>query len=153
MKFIPVANKSALVQGMPVLKLMTDHYLNYRWPSLSTNKATTTLHVFKILECVGGRGISLSRYHSSRFILYWFYSVASHRFMMASSNGKNISTLLALCGGNSPITSEFPSQRPLTRSLDVFLNNRDPGDLRRHCAHNDVTVMFCDTNLHQIYLS
>ena len=30
------------------------------------------------------------------------------------------SALLALCAGNSPVTGEFPSQRPVTRSFDVF---------------------------------
>ena len=36
------------------------------------------------------------------------------------------STLLALCARNSPVTSEFPSQRPVTRSFDIFV------DLRRN---------------------
>ena len=40
---------------------------------------------------------------------------------MTSSNG-TFSALLALCGGNSPVTSEFPSQRPVTRSFDVFFD-------------------------------
>ena len=35
-----------------------------------------------------------------------------------------ISALLALCVGNSPVTGEFPSQRPVTRSLDVFFDLR-----------------------------
>ena len=30
------------------------------------------------------------------------------------------SALLTLCMGNSPVTGEFPSQRPVTRSFDVF---------------------------------
>ena len=30
--------------------------------------------------------------------------------------------LLSLCAGNSPITGEFPSQRPVTRSFDVFFD-------------------------------
>ena len=30
--------------------------------------------------------------------------------------------LLAICAENSPLTGEFPSQRPVTRSLDVFLD-------------------------------
>ena len=30
--------------------------------------------------------------------------------------------LLVLCAGNSPVTSEFPSQRPVTRSFDVFFD-------------------------------
>ena len=43
--------------------------------------------------------------------------------MMTSSNG-NISALLALCEGNSPVTDEFPSQRPVTRSFGVFFDLR-----------------------------
>ena len=35
---------------------------------------------------------------------------------------KTFSALLALCVGNSPVTGEFPSQRPVTRSFDVFLD-------------------------------
>ena len=34
------------------------------------------------------------------------------------------STLLTLCAGNSPVTDEFPSQRPVTRSFDVFFDLR-----------------------------
>ena len=30
--------------------------------------------------------------------------------------------LLALCAENSPVTSEFPSQRPVTRSFDAFFD-------------------------------
>ena len=73
--------------------------------------------------------------------------------MMTSWNG-TFSALQAFCAANSPITGEFSSQRPMTRSFDVFLictlinasvNDRDAGDLRRHGAHNDVTVMSCAT--------
>ena len=32
------------------------------------------------------------------------------------------SALLALCVGNSPVTDEFSSQRPVTRSFDVFFD-------------------------------
>ena len=32
------------------------------------------------------------------------------------------SALLAICAGNSPVTSEFPAQRPVTRSFDVFFD-------------------------------
>ena len=34
------------------------------------------------------------------------------------------SALLVLCTGNSPVTGEFPSQRPVTRSFDVFFDLR-----------------------------
>ena len=43
--------------------------------------------------------------------------------MMTSSDG-NISALLAICAGNSPVPGEFPTQRPVTRSFDVFLDLR-----------------------------
>ena len=35
-----------------------------------------------------------------------------------------LSVLLALCTGNSPVTGEFPSQRPVTRSVKVFFDLR-----------------------------
>ena len=63
---------------------------------------------------------------------------------------ETFSALLALCAGNSPVTGEFPAQRPVTRSFDVFfdlrlkngwVNNRQAGDLRRHRSHYDVIVM------------
>ena len=37
---------------------------------------------------------------------------------------ETVSALLALCERNSPVTGEFPSQRPVTRSFDVFLDLR-----------------------------
>ena len=63
---------------------------------------------------------------------------------------ETFSALLALCVGNSPVTGEFPSQRPVTRSFGVFFGlslnqrlskNREAGDLRRPRAHYDVTGM------------
>ena len=35
---------------------------------------------------------------------------------------KTFSALLAICAGNSPVTGEFPGQRPVTRSFDVFFD-------------------------------
>ena len=34
------------------------------------------------------------------------------------------SALLAICAGNSPVTAEFPTQMPVTRSFDVFFDLR-----------------------------
>ena len=61
------------------------------------------------------------------------------------------SALLAFCAGISPVTGEFPAQRPVTQSLifslncawtNSWTNNGDAGDLRRHRAHYDVIVMY-----------
>ena len=37
---------------------------------------------------------------------------------------ETFSTLLALCAGNSPVTGEFPTQRPVTRSFEFFFDMR-----------------------------
>ena len=64
--------------------------------------------------------------------------------MMTSSNGN----ILRAIGRLWNVPGEFPPQRPVTRSFDVFfylhLNKRlskQAGDLRRYCAHYDVNVM------------
>ena len=57
--------------------------------------------------------------------------------IMTSSNG-NISGLLALCAKNSPVTEEFPSQRPLHV-------------LWRHCnEYHDILYSLALTDLEQI---
>ena len=54
-------------------------------------------------------------------LLQWY--VETSTFMMMSSNG-HISALLALCARNSPVTGEFPAQRSVTRSFEVFFDLR-----------------------------
>ena len=58
---------------------------------------------------------------------------------------ETFSALLVFCA----VPGEFPAQRPMTRSFDVFfdlringwVNNREAGNLRSHRAHHDVIVM------------
>ena len=88
----------------------------------------------------------------------WLFTKTSPRPRAHASRWRHtmetFSALLALCSGNSPVTGEFPSQRPVTRSFDDFfdlrLNNHLSKQsrrswLRRHRAHYDVIVMkkFC----------
>ena len=95
-------------------------------------------------------------YTVTRNILYTNPSYLSPLDMSEKNNSwwrhqmETFSALLALCAGNSPVTSEFPSQRPVTRSSDVFLDlrlnkrlskNCEAGDFRRHRPHYDVIVM------------
>ena len=37
---------------------------------------------------------------------------------------ETFSALLAICAGNSPVPGEFPAQRPVTRSFDVYFDLR-----------------------------
>ena len=72
---------------------------------------------------------------------YWLFVVAGHhnyiqinaevlsillnkRISWWRHQMKTFSALLALCAGNSPVTGEFPSQRPVTRSFDVSFDMR-----------------------------
>ena len=73
---------------------------------------------------------------------------------------KHFFTLLALCAGNSPVTGEFPSQRhgALMFSLicawtNAWVNNRDAGDLGRHHAHYDVSVLKRDVSVCRCHLT
>ena len=73
------------------------------------------------------------------------------QIMMTSSNG-NIFRITGLCAGihqslvNSPHKGQW--HRALMFSLicawiNGRVNKRDAGDLRCHCTHYDITIMFC----------
>ena len=63
---------------------------------------------------------------------------------------ETFSALLALCEGKPLVTSGFPHKGQRGRAsmfslictwTNVWANNQDASDLRRHCTHYDVTVM------------
>ena len=63
---------------------------------------------------------------------------------------ETFAALLALCAGNSPVTVEFPAQRPVTQSFDVFFDLCMNKRLSKqtwgwHHAHYDVTVIMIRT--------
>ena len=47
-----------------------------------------------------------------------------HLFSWWRHQMEPFSALLALCAGNSPVTGEFPSQRPVTWNFDIFFDLR-----------------------------
>ena len=73
----------------------------------------------------------------------------------------NTFALLALGEANQPVTDGFLSQRSLMQALIFHLmctwtngwaNSPDTGDLRHHCAHCDVIVMYNVCALAVLYL-
>ena len=56
--------------------------------------------------------LSMWRYLHYEYQLWWRHQI------------ETFSALLAFCAGNSPVIGEFPAQRPVTRSLDVFFDQR-----------------------------
>ena len=59
-------------------------------------------------------------------IVYWFKFQCSLFLAWPwwRHQKKTLSALLAICSGNSPVSSEFPAQRPVTQSFDVFFDLR-----------------------------
>ena len=45
---------------------------------------------------------------------------------------ETFSALLAICAGNSPVSGDFPAQRPVTQSFDVFFDLRLNERLNKH---------------------
>ena len=45
---------------------------------------------------------------------------------------ETFSALLALCAGNLPVSGDFPTQRPVTRSFDIFFDLRLIKRLSKH---------------------
>ena len=61
---------------------------------------------------------------------------------MMTHQMETFSALLAICVGNSPVPGEFPTQRPVTRSFDVFFDLRLNKRLSKQWwGHYDITVM------------
>ena len=73
----------------------------------------------------------LGHWQSSEYSVYTSHRSAtrSHQlFHMLKSwwrlQMETFSALLAICAGNSPVTGEFPAQKPVTRSFGVFFDPR-----------------------------
>ena len=83
--------------------------------------------------------MQMTWYYSHRLLLGWTSYVENVNSFLKKIGPwwrhpmEVFSALLALCAGNSSVTDEFPSQRPVTRSFDIFfdLNKRLSKQSRR----------------------
>ena len=55
---------------------------------------------------------------------YTFLEYTNHPQPWWRHQMETFSALLAICAGNSPVPGEFPTQRPVTRSFDVYFDQR-----------------------------
>ena len=86
---------------------------NHCWPSSLSARDATRPHYSVIMpQCL-----------NNPFPVPAIYSALARSLMMASSNG-NIFRVTGPCASNSPVTDEFPSQKPVTRIFDVFSDLR-----------------------------
>ena len=89
-------------------------------------------------ECVRSLGINWTTSHGQKYMKSWIAIVTwqktcvnlqSVRYLLVTYRWWRHQTetffpLLALCEGNIPVAGGFPSQRPVTRNFDVFLDLR-----------------------------
>ena len=102
--------KGIMVLPMPIC--LTDPTLWRKWITLQVDYLVVILELQYI-------------YYDRQAVLFWslsvtfVYSLPWWRHQM-----ETLSASLALCAGNSPVTGELPSQRPVTRGFDVFFDLR-----------------------------
>ena len=158
-------NLTILMQttNKPAYPRITDRFwwesTSYQWFSFQrTNNTESVFLWWRHHMLWGWDSIQRSLLHSvAAGVLCTIWYVQSLQHTWWRHQMETFSTLLAICAGNSPVTGEFPAQRPVTRSFDAsfdhawingWVNNREAGDLRRHRSHCDVTIR----NLSQIYM-
>ena len=84
------------------------------------------LYIYDIRPWLRGPLGKEMSWHSKRagFCIYYSVQKTSWLFAWWRHQMETFSALLALCAGNSSVSGEFPSQRPVTRSFDVFFDLR-----------------------------
>ena len=168
--------KSTLVQVMAWCRQVTSHYLNQCWPrsAIWRDHATMCYYIEAGWRMQNHMRLGTILGYDNGFVpvqrqaIIWTsidllsirpwgtnFNEISIKFKSFHSRKliwrhhmETFSALLPVCARKPPVTGGFPSQRPVTRSFDVFfdlrlnkrLNNLDAGDLSRHRAHYDVTV-------------
>ena len=89
-------------------------------------------------------------------LVCWYITTRHQNGIWWRHQMETFSAVLAICARNSLVTGEFPTQRPVTRSFNVFfdlrLNKRfskqyEAGNLKHHHAHYDVTEMVYDVKI------
>ena len=90
---------------------MDDWRLTLQSNSLNSNICLSTL-LFDPHICRNFEKYEMLRYIK---VLILGHRISRHQM-------ETFFALLALCAGNSQVTGKFPSQRPVTRSFDIFFN-------------------------------
>ena len=118
-----------------------------KWHHVSITKLNLIplcMYLFDFQFCSVDDGHTKGRCEKRNYIAWYGHSVC----MMTPSNG-NIFRVTGPLREEFTSPGEFPTQRSVTRSFDVFfdlrlngcVNSCEAGDLRRHRGHYDVNVM------------
>ena len=132
-----------------LLNVIVNWFYNHTCGKLMSHPTLTVARRWVFIVNVGYTSCSVSDYRGPFFLSLKRKAWWRHQM-------ETFSALLDICAGNSPVTGEFPVQRPVTRSFDVFfvlrLKNRlgiqskrwwfetPSRPLWRHC--NDIDEIF-----------
>ena len=90
-------------------------------PTTNFNNDKTYVILFQVCSCITDKICRLKRAK--------FHTVTNHFDVQPCiqpswwrNQMETFSASLAICAGNSPVPGEFPTQRPVTRSFDVFFD-------------------------------
>ena len=81
------------------------------------------IHPVGFQRSSNAESVSISLCHHVHVFRIW-YGLCPCRICMMTSSNENIFRVTGPCTGNSPVTGEFPSQRPVTRSFVFFFDLR-----------------------------
>ena len=101
---------SAKALSKPMLAFCQFNLVKWRPFCIDLNMPTYIIQPYEQDE--GGITDDIFKYIFQPFECWWRHQM------------EIFSALLDLCAGNSPVNGEFPSQRPVTRSFDVFFDLR-----------------------------
>ena len=115
-------------------RFFTDDILKWSFPTSDGTK------MFILIHTSGASGFVQSIYLCSSGLLHWLWAIIRPTSMQMllpmhawwRHQMETFSASLAICAGNSPVPGEFPAQRPVTRSFDVFFDLRLNKQLSKH---------------------
>ena len=110
----------SLTVSLGLWKNLSDHQMGETWGSCWTLGDVAVIFQSKTFKIIIQNSSSAVRFPMNDFLLVRFNIGSSWWHHQLAT----FSALLAICAGNSPVTGEFPAQRPVTRSFDVFFDLR-----------------------------
>ena len=112
-------NRNLMVQTIQINKILVGWFQTTTFGTLLVQISRASECMILIFVCP-----EYSGFHSGRIYTVGLGKAAARGSKATSwcHQMETFSMLLALCEGNPPVTSGFPSQRPVTWSFDVFFD-------------------------------
>ena len=163
--FLGVSDAFCWLSNIYIFNKLLNDDESPRWghsPRMSSGESGDERSLPNSIECefvlfikthfYGGHSLHISCRITHLLHLYFLFLWWLHQMETCSASLAFFAGNSPVTAGNSPVTGEFPSHRQWRGALvfsliyawkNGWVHHQDAGDLRRHCAHNDVKVMWC----------